>query len=346
MDESNALMWGEFMRIKAMVDVSKPLRRGLFVSVGVAKPKWVDIKYERLADFCFYCGVLDHTDRECVKKEEDGDSGEEVVYQYGPWLRSSPLKTSKNAASAMEIKKKFVEKLRSGNRGSSLHYNDPRAVKLGPVGVARKLKFATPSPSGKVSPPKRREVQLTVMLDENSSKLVYRPKLVVNENDKNMCLDEEGGVESVETNEARGVREVNQDGLDKRGMCRVEEVGDHNDNNVDFIRGEITSNLIGGKEGVLVHGVGSETQKGERGWKRIARRNDIIMKDKKDDVAGNLVGRGSGNLKRSLDSSIGSDARGEGEKEVKKIKGVNQSSVGLNFSQVEGLGSNQALEKQ
>ncbi|XP_021725131.1 uncharacterized protein LOC110692445 [Chenopodium quinoa] len=92
LDKSDPLSLGKFVRIKVMVDVHKPLRRGLFLATGGSKPKWIDIKFERLSDSCYYCGLLDHTDKECEKKETEEGTKAEVVYQYGPWMRASPLK--------------------------------------------------------------------------------------------------------------------------------------------------------------------------------------------------------------------------------------------------------------
>uniref|UniRef100_A0A803MCJ0 CCHC-type domain-containing protein n=1 Tax=Chenopodium quinoa TaxID=63459 RepID=A0A803MCJ0_CHEQI len=80
-DDSNPLGWGEYMRIKVMTNVRKPLRRGVFIATEGKEVKWIDVKYERLADFCFYCGILDHTERDCLKKMEEGESKGEVVYQ-------------------------------------------------------------------------------------------------------------------------------------------------------------------------------------------------------------------------------------------------------------------------
>ncbi|XP_021757945.1 uncharacterized protein LOC110722981 [Chenopodium quinoa] len=133
LDDTDPLGWGEFMRIRVMLDVTKPLRWGLLVAVGSATTKWIDVKYERLSDFCFYCGILDHTDRECDKKEMDGEEMNDVVYQYGPWLRASPLKLSKFSLAAREKEKKLVEKINS-RRGDSLRkHNSPNVIRLGPM---------------------------------------------------------------------------------------------------------------------------------------------------------------------------------------------------------------------
>uniref|UniRef100_A0A803PY77 Zinc knuckle CX2CX4HX4C domain-containing protein n=1 Tax=Cannabis sativa TaxID=3483 RepID=A0A803PY77_CANSA len=59
---------GPYLRGRFLLDVNKPLRRGInirFLKMGREFTKWLDFKYERLPDFCFYCGRLDHTRRFC-----------------------------------------------------------------------------------------------------------------------------------------------------------------------------------------------------------------------------------------------------------------------------------------
>lgn len=74
------------MRIKVMLDIDKPLRRGMRIATGKKSSKWVGVKYERLEDFCFFCGRLDHIEKDCQHPLVHENS-DEVVYQYGPYLR-------------------------------------------------------------------------------------------------------------------------------------------------------------------------------------------------------------------------------------------------------------------
>lgn len=60
-----------FVRVRILIDFSKPLRRGMFVNLGAAAENiWIDFKYERLADFCFSCGRVGHG----WKQSADGGS--------------------------------------------------------------------------------------------------------------------------------------------------------------------------------------------------------------------------------------------------------------------------------
>uniref|UniRef100_A0A803QGZ7 Zinc knuckle CX2CX4HX4C domain-containing protein n=1 Tax=Cannabis sativa TaxID=3483 RepID=A0A803QGZ7_CANSA len=59
---------GPYLRVRFMLDVNKPIRRGIhirFLKMGREFTKWLNFKYERLSDFCFYCGKLDHTRKYC-----------------------------------------------------------------------------------------------------------------------------------------------------------------------------------------------------------------------------------------------------------------------------------------
>uniref|UniRef100_A0A803MIX6 CCHC-type domain-containing protein n=1 Tax=Chenopodium quinoa TaxID=63459 RepID=A0A803MIX6_CHEQI len=82
-DDDDPLGWDEYVRMKILVDIRKPLRRGVFLATGSSSTKWVDMKYERLSDFCFFCGQLDHTDRECHTKRLPGMNQERLPFNMG-----------------------------------------------------------------------------------------------------------------------------------------------------------------------------------------------------------------------------------------------------------------------
>uniref|UniRef100_A0A803KRS5 DUF4283 domain-containing protein n=1 Tax=Chenopodium quinoa TaxID=63459 RepID=A0A803KRS5_CHEQI len=168
-DDTEPLGWGEFMRVKVMIDIEKPLRRGLFLAVGAATSKWVPIKYERLEEFCLFCGRLDHTESGCVYKEEARKAEFEIVYQYGPWLRASPRRLPRNLEAEIEKEKRWKEELYSMKKKRTPSYHDPEAVKLGPPGVACKLSFP---------PPKAKKATLISVVDPLTSKALLRIKSI------------------------------------------------------------------------------------------------------------------------------------------------------------------------
>ena len=54
---------GNFLRFRAIIDLSLPLCRGWLVSLGNEKQFWVSFKYERLSNLCYWCDCLTHDDK-------------------------------------------------------------------------------------------------------------------------------------------------------------------------------------------------------------------------------------------------------------------------------------------
>ncbi|CAH9114720.1 unnamed protein product [Cuscuta epithymum] len=55
--------WKPYMRIRACLDVGKPLKVGTTLRKG--EGHWVDFKYEKLSSFCFSCSVIGYADKFC-----------------------------------------------------------------------------------------------------------------------------------------------------------------------------------------------------------------------------------------------------------------------------------------
>lgn len=85
--ESDGVVWDKSARLKILVDVTKPLRRLQQVRQRDGSTVVVEVKYERLPNFCYCCGVLGHIERDCLNVGED-DKDEERL--WGSWLRASP----------------------------------------------------------------------------------------------------------------------------------------------------------------------------------------------------------------------------------------------------------------
>uniref|UniRef100_A0A2C9V383 Zinc knuckle CX2CX4HX4C domain-containing protein n=1 Tax=Manihot esculenta TaxID=3983 RepID=A0A2C9V383_MANES len=49
------------------IDITKPLKRRLQMKHPKGDWGWVDFKYERLSNLCFFCGLIGHFDRFCSK---------------------------------------------------------------------------------------------------------------------------------------------------------------------------------------------------------------------------------------------------------------------------------------
>lgn len=51
--------------VKVNLDISLSLCRGRIVSLENGDKIWVSFKYERLPNICYWCGWLDHSDKDC-----------------------------------------------------------------------------------------------------------------------------------------------------------------------------------------------------------------------------------------------------------------------------------------
>ena len=80
---------GRYLRIRVDIDISQPLSRGRFVDVGESDPLWISLQYERLPVYCYWCGLLNHDEKDCQTWINSGGSLKKEEQQYGPWLRAS-----------------------------------------------------------------------------------------------------------------------------------------------------------------------------------------------------------------------------------------------------------------
>ncbi|KAF5459069.1 hypothetical protein F2P56_023057 [Juglans regia] len=86
--DSSGICWGSCLRIKAMIDITKPLTRGRFLTLGKSK-FWISFKFERLSNFCYQCGKIKHALGGCDMRNRGNAGVEGFSQQYGPWLRAS-----------------------------------------------------------------------------------------------------------------------------------------------------------------------------------------------------------------------------------------------------------------
>ncbi|KAM0912888.1 hypothetical protein ACQ4PT_012502 [Festuca glaucescens] len=84
--DEEGMAYGQYLRIKIRMEITKPLMRGKMVQIGdEGKLKWCPFEYEFLPDFCFTCGKIGHIDKSCTIQLKEGE-----VQQYGKWLKRAP----------------------------------------------------------------------------------------------------------------------------------------------------------------------------------------------------------------------------------------------------------------
>ena len=95
-DEHNCMgVWRNYMRIWVSIDVRKPLKRRMKLKKEGGEWIWIDFKYEQLNIFCFICGLLGHTEKQCPKLYDCMSS--EIVKVYGHWLKALSRRSQMNS---------------------------------------------------------------------------------------------------------------------------------------------------------------------------------------------------------------------------------------------------------
>jgi len=116
--DEDGMAVGEFLRIKVILDIRKPLFRG----ITIEGEGWCNIKYEFLPNFCYVCGHLGHVEKEC----DEGDWQEERR-QFGDWLRVNPSRKKEgegrwmdagSSGGSLQLRKDGSGGRSSGQRGS------------------------------------------------------------------------------------------------------------------------------------------------------------------------------------------------------------------------------------
>ena len=78
-----------FLRIRVVLDLTKPLCRGQRITTAKGGDGWVSFRYERLPIMCYGCGMLTHNDRDCTSGPRARGTQSEGDKQFGSWLRAS-----------------------------------------------------------------------------------------------------------------------------------------------------------------------------------------------------------------------------------------------------------------
>ena len=76
------------MHISVQVDVSKPLCQGRKVVFEDGKEGWVTFKYEKLPNFCYWCGLVSHDDKDCGRWLSSKGTLAIESQEFGAWLQA------------------------------------------------------------------------------------------------------------------------------------------------------------------------------------------------------------------------------------------------------------------
>ena len=95
-------MGGDFMHVKVAVNITKSLCRGRKATFRQNSNGWISFKYKQLPNCCFWCGRLDHGDKECDMWLKIKGLLSSKDQQFGTWLCASQFNL--NRKTVMKVK--------------------------------------------------------------------------------------------------------------------------------------------------------------------------------------------------------------------------------------------------
>ncbi|OMO81733.1 hypothetical protein CCACVL1_12255 [Corchorus capsularis] len=78
-----------FLRIRIEIDVDNHLVCGFWVPRKNLDKVWANIKYERLADFCYGCGKIGHVVKHCSNYIGDVEETFNDIHKFVPHMRTT-----------------------------------------------------------------------------------------------------------------------------------------------------------------------------------------------------------------------------------------------------------------
>ena len=82
-----------FFLVRVMLDVTLPLCRGRVITFPSGEKRWIRLKNERLPSLCYWCGCLNHDDRDIELWVQSNGTLTLDQQQFGLFLRASPYKS-------------------------------------------------------------------------------------------------------------------------------------------------------------------------------------------------------------------------------------------------------------
>lgn len=86
--------WRSYMRIRVKLDVRNPLKRRMKIKKEGGEWCWVNFKYERLSTFCFYCGLMGHSEFFCIKMLQN--DAMDAPRPYGMFMKATTKRQTSN----------------------------------------------------------------------------------------------------------------------------------------------------------------------------------------------------------------------------------------------------------
>ena len=80
--------WKKFLRIRVDIAIEKPLFPSFFLPHPNNSDSWIKLKYEKLTNICYKCGVIGHEERSCTSTLFQLYNPNGARFKAaGPWLQ-------------------------------------------------------------------------------------------------------------------------------------------------------------------------------------------------------------------------------------------------------------------
>ena len=87
----------EFLRIRVAMNITKPLPRCCKLRSEGKHIGWALLKFERLPNFCYWCGRVDHVEKDCETWLKNREKYGKEDQQFGDWMRAEQYKSSRKS---------------------------------------------------------------------------------------------------------------------------------------------------------------------------------------------------------------------------------------------------------
>lgn len=86
---TNSFVPNKFIRLQVSVNIQNGLKVGCYITSENGCKLWIAFKYERIINFCYGCGVIDHTEQACSQEKKSYLSPEIEQQSFSPWMSAT-----------------------------------------------------------------------------------------------------------------------------------------------------------------------------------------------------------------------------------------------------------------